>query len=638
MIALLKNEWRAQRAFFWLSVFIGLLGLQSLFDLDQMGGSVSSTFNVWVRGGADFMAHLPWFLIPFTLGLTLLPRERDEGTIDFLDALPCTRTQVFLAKLLMGIIAIAPITIVGNACHWVAHWAYGDSLDRSWHVPIMAKAMVLEWSTLVVSLCLGMGLSFFRMFSWLVLGLLFSVWMFLSSLGIRGVERFHLLSTFDYRFRDFDLVMPWQNLAALYSMAGVSLLVAYLWFLLEGDTYQRWRRAFQEWRFRGCAIGLGIKGMVVVWLVTMGFYVSERGDEFTQQAQTETERKVETVVSDPRIVQREAGGYIFLYKGENESVADGLIARAPEVHRTVASFFGFEPVQGLVADLESTTRHNVAATANWQRVNLNLAYSRDPAELAAVLGHETTHVYIDYAGGELIKNRFDATRWFHEGLASYVEYRFFRPPDRVAEQRRIAAVAFSRKSAELEELMLSTYWAAKRDANLVYPLGHVFSEALVQVGGDDAPRLVIGQLGHSDRSSRLAAPDWWRESCQAAGLDFAQVSSAYYRLLQQYATVDYKDFVDSIPRLSARVRKTPATVILEPVITGTLPQGAKLICQVRTKTDATASEIEYLPLSPKGDFVIPRSKLSGERFSYQIGVMMKEVALPLFEEWRDAQY
>lgn len=638
MIALLRNEWKAQQPFFWLSVFVGLLGLESLFDLDSMGGSVATTFNAWVRGGVDFMGHLQWFLIPFTLGLTLLPRERDEGTIEFLDALPCSRTQVFAAKLIMAILAIAPITIIGNGCHWVGHWANADSFDRSWHVPTMAKAMLLEWFTLVVSLCLGMGLSFFRRFAWLVLGLLFSIWMALNAAGLRGVERFHLLSTFDYRFRNFDLVVPWENLQALYSLAGVSLVVAYVWFLCDGDTFQRWGRAFREWRFRGCAIGFGMVGMGLVWIVIFITYSVQNGEELSEVAADQNAPEVREVVSDPRAVKREAGGYIFLYSGENEAIAEGLIALAPRVHDTVAGFFGREPVSGLVADLESTTRHNVAATANWKRVNLNLAYSKDPDELAAVLGHETTHVFIDLTGGDRIKDRFAATRWFHEGLASYVEYRFFRPPARIAEQHKIAAYASERQSVALEEIMNTGYWAARYDANLVYPLGHVFSEALVQVGGDEAPRKVVAALGNESRSSRLAAYDWWREACQEAGIDFSAVASAYYGLLKQYATIDYKAFVDSIPRLSARVKKTQATIILEPVIVGTLPPRSKLICQVRSQEDDSASEIQYLSLSPKGDFVIPRNKLTGRRFSYQMGLMMKETALPLFEPWREAQF
>ena len=58
----------------------------------------------------------------------------------------------------------------------------------------------------------------------------------------------------------------------------------------------------------------------------------------------------------------------------------------------------------------------------------------------AVLGHETAHVYLDQLSDYRLAASFDSTRWFHEGLASYVEYRFFRTPEALAKFRRSAAV------------------------------------------------------------------------------------------------------------------------------------------------------------------------------------------------------
>jgi hypothetical protein len=56
-----------------------------------------------------------YLVLAMALALTLLPRERDEGTLEFLDALPCTRGRVFAAKALAGVLILGLYPLLDNA-------------------------------------------------------------------------------------------------------------------------------------------------------------------------------------------------------------------------------------------------------------------------------------------------------------------------------------------------------------------------------------------------------------------------------------------------------------------------------------------------------------------------------------------
>ncbi|MEZ5303630.1 MAG: hypothetical protein R3F11_23755 [Verrucomicrobiales bacterium] len=147
---------------------------------------------------------------------------------------------------------------------------------------------------------------------------------------------------------------------------------------------------------------------------------------------------------------------------------------------------------------------------------MNLYISDDPAELAAVLYHETTHVYIEAGSESEFSDKFGSTRWFHEGAVSYVEFRFFRPPEALPRLRRVAAAAYDKKIVRLEQLINNADWSADHDPHLVYALGEVFCAALVARYGDEAPGRVVRAFAR-DGAPDLAGVRLWQDAMQSCG-------------------------------------------------------------------------------------------------------------------------
>ena len=279
--------------------------------------------------------------------------------------------------------------------------------------------------------------------------------------------------------------------------------------------------------------------------------------------------------------------------------------------------------------------HGLGGTANWKRVNLNLAHGDSADELDAILGHETTHVYIDVLSESRMAEKFNSTRWFHEGLASYVEHRFFRPPDAVKKLRRLAAAAHKRKSAEWDDLVDNTEWSRRRDSNLAYPLGEVFVHVLVQEHGDTAPARLLRAAGRKNLPENLAGVTLWRDLFQHCGWDLATTVDGYYAFLRALAEGEFREFVESLPRVSGRVSNDDGEITIEPIVRGELPAGCRVVCQLRRQSGD--SEPDFIQPRRDGEvFRASRSSLPGGTFWYQLGIKSPLTDLPVFEEWQKA--
>jgi hypothetical protein len=304
--------------------------------------------------------------------------------------------------------------------------------------------------------------------------------------------------------------------------------------------------------------------------------------------------------------QLKAGDYIFLYPANLRTRAIALADESDTIHRKVRGYFDAEFSGEIVADLNSELRH-VAGTADWKRVNMSIVHTAELPEQVAVLGHETTHVYIDMLSNGRLRSDFQSARWWHEGLATHVEYYFFRPPGDLARIQRVAAAAHRLKASEFELLVDDSAWRVKHDPDLVYSLGEVFFEALTHEHGPDAPGKLLRALARTDAPERLSGLDLWRDTFQACGWDLSTSVAGYYRRLQELSETEYKQFVDSLPRLRGRVLTSKDQVTISIIPSGELPEGAELRCRVRRFADDSDMTIEELWESAAHQFSIGRA-------------------------------
>jgi hypothetical protein len=246
-------------------------------------------------------------------------------------------------------------------------------------------------------------------------------------------------------------------------------------------------------------------------------------------------------------------------------------------------------------------------------------------------------VYIDAVSNARLKKVPDSSRFFHEGLATHVEYQLFRPPDAIFAQHLAAAAAYQRKSAEFEKLIDDSEWRIEHDPNLAYPLGQIFIEALIEVYGENAPAMVLRALAREEAPEKLSGLDLWRDALQAEGWDLSRVTTAYYRRLRDLADREMKDKLEALPRLQGRVIPGMDVVKIQAIYEGTLPSGGRLVCRVRkTPADADYEFLDLYELRP-GEFPVSRSQLGEGEFWYQLGINDPAAALPIYENWERAR-
>jgi ABC-type transport system involved in multi-copper enzyme maturation permease subunit len=101
-------------------------------------------------------------VLGFAMGVNLLVREIDEGTLHFLDGLPVRRGAIFAAKFnaAMLVLLIFPVgALLLNAC---LHAATRDSLNQALHPSLLLTMFALCCLATAVALTAGMLLGFLR--------------------------------------------------------------------------------------------------------------------------------------------------------------------------------------------------------------------------------------------------------------------------------------------------------------------------------------------------------------------------------------------------------------------------------------------------------------------------------------------
>jgi hypothetical protein len=562
------------------------------------------------------------------LALALLPREKDEGTLEFLDGLPCTRGQIFAAKAVAGALILGLYPIFDNTSGLILHRFGRSSLDPGWPWGLFGTMLLLEWWLGVALLGVALALSYFRRFAFFALGLLFAVYLVLDAGDHSWVQRFDFRTVVRYAFRHGEIDVAWTQLGTVSVLGAAGYLIAWFFFRLQGDRAARMLGWIERKHFRGPLVAIGTVLTIIVWVGLGGWLAS---------------RKEETPGETTRVEYREwqtsrlgAGGYVFLYPSNLRERVVALADQAGDVQEKVRAFFGAEPIGEIVADLDSYMRH-VAGTAEWKRVNMNITATRSLPEQIAVLGHETAHVYIDAVSDGRLKKHGSSARWWHEGLASYVEFRLFRPAGDLAKIHRVAAAAHRRKASDFELLVDDEAWRAKHDSDLAYSLGEVFFEALVAEHGDEAPGKILRAIRRPDAPEDATGLDLWRDAFQACGWDMSRTISGYFERLESYVTGDHRSFVESLPKLSGRVLVTGEVVSIEVIVDGDLPPQATLRCRVRRL--ATDGDDRYVRLKPTGDrtFATDRETVGRGEFWYELGIMYPNAQFTLYQDWERAR-
>jgi len=619
MRSLFRKELRAARPFLALVLFFG--SLNWLFMLlaeypDQY--PLSKLMSEESRSSSQILT----FIVAWALAAGLLVRERDEGTLMFLDALPVSRAQIFICKFVvaLGVLWLLPLTeLLFNITF---HALSRTSIETGFHWNILLTPALLDGAACVIYLSLGLAMSFLRRFALLMLGLLVWVLVLLKEWEVPYVPLLDIFSWSDPVFAGQRWLVPWAKLGVQLVLAVVCAGIAFVSFQFTGDAAQRLGAKAQGWRAGVLLGGLALAAIIALWLGLAVWFASK----------SDLSNKPRVRYADWATSRVQTERYQFFYPENRSDAVRPLLERADAVEGKVREFLRATSPGRIVVDMtDALPRH--AGVAHWKKVQMSLPYDSahaDVSALAAVLGHETTHVYIDHLSRSRLNHQFNSTRFFHEGLASYVEYRLFLPTAKLASSRRVAAVMRARGDVKFEELVDDEALSLKRDGDLVYALGEVFVAALVKRRGDAAPGELLRAFARDSAPKNLERLALWQDTFQAAGYNLSDVTDEFFAELDR-AVAEHRTFVNSVPRLQGAVRQSADNIMVRGSHKGNAP--GTMVCRFRSRGDTDSRFYEKPDPDSAGTFQVDRNRYAERSFWYQLGWEIDEVSQPLYEPW-----
>ncbi|OJH41053.1 ABC transporter permease [Cystobacter ferrugineus] len=615
---LVAKEARDQRPFLGLALFLLLLNVLSALWEAPLGFSPYAV-SLPERFEPDDDLSVLTFLLAFALGSGLLVREQDDRTLEFLDALPTSRWTLFWIKVLVALATVLVYPLGMTAWTLLEQALSRTSLEPGLHLDVIGMAIVLRVVQALSVLALGLALAPLRRLCWTLLAVLMLAqglledrapwWSALNPLRLTAPV-----------FEGNHWRWPVEALLLQLSVTAALLALALAQFLGWGE---RLLAAAQQ-RLQGSWLGV----LASVTTVGLFFAVFMRwGGADDETATSGEEVRVEFPTSAS--AQADTRHYQFTYPASLRQRAEPLLRGADASFEKVRAFLGVDSGEPLRADLGGSMRHT-AGTAYWNTLRMGLENLSSDEEALAVLGHETTHVLSQRIVGPEATPHLADMHLFAEGLATYVEYRFFRPPDALEEYHWLAATARARREVKTEELLAPDRLAAERDANWVYPLGRAFVEALVRRHGDGAPARVLAALGRKDAPEGLQEALLWQDAFQTAGIDLSQVFDDFFASLDEQVA-RHQELITSLPRPRAAVEPTEHEVLLRPVLDTPPPEGWRVVCRFRANEKSRLQTFDG-PFDCGESLGRDRAKLSRDVLWYQMGLRGPK-GLVLYEPW-----
>jgi len=614
MGSLIRKELRSLAPFAGLLLFFQFLSLAEILVTEFPD---QYPFSKLVNESASDQWFL--FVVAFGLASGLLVRERDEGTLSFLDGLPVSRARVFFGKfaVALAVLWLAPLSdFVLSAALFT--WSR-TSLETRFPWSMLATGMLLEAASCFVFLAIGLALSFLRRFSFLVFGAMILGYLFLEARRTPFVTLLNIFTLGDPVFQGQRWLVPTAKLAAQLSAGLLCVAIALGAFLMTGDGSQRLAHRLKKRRLARLLVGLGTTLGVAVWAGLLVHWIRNSGDSDKHTVQ----------YTEWKTARATTARYQFLYP-ENQAVLVGqLLDRADTVETKVREFLQAKPFGRIAADLTGSVPRT-AGVAHWEKVQIDLAATPGLDSLLAVLGHETTHVYIDHECQSRIDDDFNATRFFHEGMATYVEYHLFRQTNQLETLRRVGAVIRARRDVKFEDLLDGEALARHQDTDLVYPLGEAFVAGLVKRYGETAPGQVVRAFGRPNAPKKLKGLLLWQDVLQACGYNLSEAENAFFAELDQTVAAE-RAFIESLPRLRGAARREQDRIVVQATYDGSAP--GEVICRLRPRADTASWLYQYPSAEETNVFRADQSDYPNRSFWYQLGWRVHGASQTIYEPW-----
>ncbi len=496
MISVLKKELRELRIVTWTMLIMVVVGYSFVpfVRIDELAivalcpkecGPAAVDSGLWRQLDVPLIALMVY---------VLFVREREMGTIEFVSALPVSRAKLFLIKILTALLVffcykLAPLFVS------IALLQFNSQFLRDGFEDFYVAEYTLL-SLLFVSILISQAVlfSYFR-----VVGLFFYFVFTVFTIAIASLfPRFEWLQVWSVLEVDELSSGLELNHEAIYRQGIGAVMALFGGYLLwSGAGVVKAKHLIAS---RGRQWLWPLVSFVFVAICVSGFMattlfisnVSVDDEEFLSEASR--------VKSDR---------YTFNFKSDDKDKFEDLREQADDDFDALVQLLGSD-IPGTRIFVDGTRRISAigaAGVAIGRRIGIDVEASGDG--LRQVLSHETVHVY-QYTESKGKFHEFPEAKFFIEGMAEYYSFLVAPDADRKRKSLQPGIVLAQRYHITLKDVMEDKSFVDKFGYRPYYPLGHLWTQALVENCGEQIITEFLRAMPRQRGRRGLRGEQWWR--------------------------------------------------------------------------------------------------------------------------------
>ncbi|MFK7857582.1 MAG: ABC transporter permease [Granulosicoccus sp.] len=605
------------------------------------------TFTSWCEGYCDYNSSATIIifsaLIALVTAYSLFPREHDDATIDFLRALPVSRSSVFVAKLLAAFGLLCLINLLSYGIDAAMLATNPESIGGRFYSQVWTTLLWRDCVVAFIILSHGILLSWFRTIGLVIYAVYLALLMWAeSALGSSGVW-----SIFTLLANEYDGSNLIVNSRALLIHSGIAIAMLFIAYLLWSRTESSVSGGKQRTRglklFQGLLTIVGFLMLATILAYRVGVETGSTGSENLKVAATDH--------------------YRFVYPVSREDTVQYILRHADNDYAALGELLGVEELPSIRVDLSAQSEH-AAGLATWKKIRMDLdAFEADISQ-RRVLSHETTHVLQAVESDRALTRNYAAVKFFIEGMAQYTSFEVVPEMARRDSNWQLAAISWKRQNIEFDDLIDEAGFSERFDPELHYSLGDLWTLAFVSTCGEQALGDFLRAAGRPDAVRNLPAAIFWRDTASHIGCDLDTVNERWRLQMEElHGSVEQVRFPVYTDVVFNRDERSDQIVILATLApytaSGTAtdalsdPQDEEqdvtnidlpeqYIIRIGAASTRLAAGVDPVFRGQiveeqgviKVRFSIPASAISGNRFRYQPGFTPFDGSRYYYEAWK----
>ena len=568
----------------------------------------------------------------FIACLGLYTKERDDGVQYFLHGLPMSRSLAYTVKSIMpmGILTVYFFVDLIISLIIVAFMHGTDAVAKDLHymTPLIITAVI----HLFVCGVIFSTLSFMRNWGLIVFIFASSILHLLQQQGVQLINYFNYFSICEPPENYGDVwLIPWGHIMPLLITSLCLWLIGLMLYRLPYGYFDQVRNKLKT-SIWGKIIPVAFT-IALIGGIALLIHVTDRNSDDDKD-----EDKLPQRSAEQKILQRRSGHFDWTILRKHRPRYKVIVESCEDVYEQIITFLQMpDDIKNtrIQVDACNPLMAHAAGVAYWKKLRINFELYPENKDLLMVFGHEMTHVIIELGTNQVLSDNFEYSRWFHEGLATYVENRFFDNPKY---EHKHLALAASWDEIHFDELFDNSELTRERDTNLVYPVGMLWFESLVSAYGDDAPAKLLKVLQEKDQYKKLRGLNTWRSICQDAGFNLEMVRDVFNKRLKQLVK-EHHELCSKFPEITkVTVEHTETKLILKPEFPPNWDElkkaGARMSIKVSVDQDKEGPTLKHRRLRDDNTFHIPDFALTKNELYFQIGIKIeKGHDLSIYGEW-----